>query len=235
MKSAAALSTKTRDSGLDDQLSSQAVSAAVQILITNSASNPPGSEKLLNALQRVQLVLESVKVNRSTVAQLTARYIHTYISTFPEESDVLLPSGVTADAAVDAMLIERKEFLQRALENQVWSTAALTDTFTVACALSTRSSALNKRLRAEVAAAIVEISAATSTEQCEDYIKYAQSPATAQLVSGMEEPVEELEGMAMFVEETWVQDRVRAVTQGWEAKRVSSSMNEVCYLSLLLY
>ena len=214
----------------------------MQILITNSASNPPGSEKLLNALQRVQLVLESVKVNRSTVAQLTARYIHTYISTFPEESDVLLPSGVTADAAVDAVLIERKEFLQRALENQVWSTAALTDTFTVACALSTRSSALNKRLRAEVAAAIVEISAATSTEQCEDYIaahlaaiKYAQSPATAQLVSGMEEPVEELEGMAMFVEETWVQDRVRAVTQGWEAKRVSSYMNEVCYFSLLLY
>lgn len=218
----AAVSSNARDSSGEDQLSSQAVSAAVQILVTNSASNPPGSEKLLVALERVKLVLESVKVNRSTVAQLTARYVKLFTTHFPAEENSLLVEFVGAESA-----------LKQAVDNAACSTDALESCFAVATAVHTRSESLNANLRYELTEAISEISPSLTIEQCDMLIrdhlkacKVAQTPST--LTSGMSEVVEELDGMVMFVEEEWVQTLVNGVTQSWSASKLATLMQEVC-------
>ena len=216
----AAVTSSTRDSTGEDQLSTQAVNAAVQILVTNSASNPPGSEKLLVALERVKLVLESVKVNRTTVGQLTARYVELFTSHFPAEaSGLLAPEG--AEVAI-----------QQARQNLACSTDSLELCFTIATAVQARSSDLNGRLRYELTEAISEIAPNTTIEQCDnlirEHLKAAKvAQAASALMDGMSEVVEELDGMVMFVEEEWVQGLVHTVTQSWSGTKLYNTMQEV--------
>ena len=217
----AAVTSNTRDSTGEDQLTHQAVSAAVQILVTNSASNPPGSEKLLLALERVKLVLESVKVNRSTAAQHTARYVELFTTHFPAVAVALF--GETGAVAS----------LKLARENLACSTDALEACFAVATSVQDHASNLNARLREDVTEAILEISPGHTAQQCETLIKEhlrvtksAHTPSA--LMSGMEEAIEELEGMVMFVEESWVQGLVNTFTQSWSATKLATLMQEVC-------
>ena len=59
-----------------DDLNSQAVEGAIELLLGNSASNPPGAEPLLAAAERMLLLLESVKINRSQALQLSNRFLN---------------------------------------------------------------------------------------------------------------------------------------------------------------
>jgi hypothetical protein len=232
----AALST-TRESGSEDQLSAQAVNAAVQILVTNSASNPPGSEKLLAALERVKLVLESVKVNRSTVAQMAARFADAYIAHFPQEaSDVLLCGAATPEeeTSAEAVLVAKEEQLQRAKENLVCGTESLTEIFVIAAGVRERANVLSKTLHEDVCAAIAEITPGIAPSQCEAMVaahlcavSSAPSTETSQLVSGLQDIVDELEGLVMFIEEKWVQDKISGLVRGWAAAKLAITMSNV--------
>lgn len=50
---------------------------------------------------------------------------------------------------------------------------------------------------------------------------------TDALVSGLAEVVEELQGMAMFVEEGWVQEGMHSVAGKWESLNLAIVMQEV--------
>jgi hypothetical protein len=236
----AALSTKSRDSGAEDQLSAQAVNAAVQILVANSASNPPGSEKLLAALERVKLVLESVKVNRSTVAQTASRLVEAYIEHFPqEEQKLLLAETDCSPESREAVLAQRKTLLQRAKGNALCSGPELTEAFAVAHAIDTRIKKLRAALHSEVCDVLSEISPTTTAAQGADLLAQhllmmtGRGAAPLQLVQGMEETVEELEGLVMFVEERWVQDGVQAVVTNWQAGKSSTLLAEASQMAVV--
>lgn len=47
------------------------------------------------------------------------------------------------------------------------------------------------------------------------------------LVNDLEEVIEELGGMVLFVEETWVQEGVHGVTHQWTAANLARVMHEV--------
>ena len=61
-----------------DDVSTRAVDGAIELLLSAPTGNPPGAEALLVALERVLLLLESVRVNRSTALQLSQRFADTF-------------------------------------------------------------------------------------------------------------------------------------------------------------
>lgn len=69
------LSDKHSYSQILHQEESEVMTAVVQLILTNSSSNPPGSAKLVNALEQLKMTLECVKVNRINAAALMNKYV----------------------------------------------------------------------------------------------------------------------------------------------------------------
>eukprot|EP01038_Epipyxis_sp_PR26KG_P009810 gene9810-13201_t len=68
-------------SALGEDVSQNTVNEAVQLIITNTNNaTPRGNKQLLLAMERIQILLESVKVNRLTVSTLLIRYIDLFKS-----------------------------------------------------------------------------------------------------------------------------------------------------------
>jgi hypothetical protein len=86
--------------------------------------------------------------------------------------------------------------------------------------------ALHAHLQQQLSASVQEVSPAcdaaacaalmTSFTQAVDAARRGSGrPAESEFMANMGEAVEELEGMVVFVEESWVQERIRLLVKNW--------------------
>jgi hypothetical protein len=233
-----------------EQLSAQAVTMAVQILQSNSASNPPGSEKLLVAMERVQLVLDSVKANRAAAAQQVARFVELYIQSFPGEEEELVRAVEqqgdcsSPHVAQSEQLSAQRELLVQATEGRVWSSPSLDALFLLASAVRTLAPALNDSLRGALSAVLREINSTCGSDEGNKLVAgYLRARGdgvgggggVSQVVGSMGDVAAELDGMTMFLEEQWLQEAAQGLADSWAAAagphhiRLTVILQEVCH------
>jgi hypothetical protein len=155
-----------------------------------------------------------------------------YTAKFPEESNLLLVTeseeklASLSPEATSALMGTKQALLRRALENSVWATPEIEELCAMAAAIHTRAVALNVHLQQQLSASVQEVSPAcdaaacaalmTSFTQAVDAARRGSGrPAESEFMANMGEAVEELEGMVVFVEESWVQERMRLLVKNW--------------------
>ena len=208
-----------------DQLSVQAINAAVQLLNVNSASNPPGSEKLLSALERTKLVLESVKATRTTVGLHVSNLLHHFITHFTVDP-------ATASLATYLNLLTR---INEGKQSKVFSTSHVEELFDGLDFITSYSREINHDLHMKLRDSLMEVNVGSSesivSTQISDYLKHKlqltvvggggandSTPVISSFIVSMEEVVEELEAMSIFIEEEWVQLQVHRLVSQWHSK-----------------
>ena len=217
-------SSSSSTSNDQDQLSVQAINAAVQLLNVNSASNPPGSEKLLSALERTKLVLESVKATRTTVGLHVSNLLHLFITHFTVDAS-------TASLAKYLNLITR---ISEGQQSKVFSTSQVEELFDGLDFITSYSREINHDLHTKLRDALLEVnigsSESTVCTQISDYLKHRlqltavgggasdSNSVSSSFIISMEEVVEELEAMSIFIEEEWVQLQVHRTVSQWHSK-----------------
>lgn len=175
--------------GEDADVPPRARSATVQILTQQTSSNPPGAQTLLVAFDKLKLLLESVRLNRSTVSALLCRLHGRFVDVFRDTS-ANAPASLAE--ACDRACVEAQ-------------TQSVVD-------LAAQLAQLKQTLGDEVCEAAAQLSGdrptaaqlATSVARNVEAITAATAPCLQQL----DETVEELGGMEVFVEEAWLQRRV---------------------------
>lgn len=218
-------SSSSTTSNDQDQLSVQAINAAVQLLNVNSASNPPGSEKLLSALERTKLVLESVKATRTTVGLHVSNLLHHFITHFTVDP-------ATASLATYLNLLTR---INEGQQSKVFSTSHVEELFDGLDFITSYSREINHDLHTKLRDALMEVNVGSSEStvctQISDYLKHKlqltavgggggsdSNPVISSFIVSMEEVVEELEAMSIFIEEDWVQLQVHRLVSQWRSK-----------------
>lgn len=218
-------SSSSTTSNDQDQLSVQAINAAVQLLNVNSASNPPGSEKLLSALERTKLVLESVKATRTTVGLHVSNLLHHFITHFTVDP-------ATASLATYLNLLTR---INEGKQSKVFSTSHVEELFDGLDFITSYSREINHDLHMKLRDSLMEVNVGSSesivSTQISDYLKHKlqltavggggandSTPVISSFIVNMEEVVEELEAMSIFIEEEWVQLQVHRLVSQWHSK-----------------
>lgn len=222
LSSSSSSSTTSND---QDQLSVQAINAAVQLLNVNSASNPPGSEKLLSALERTKLVLESVKATRTTVGLHVSNLLHHFITHFTVDP-------ATASLATYLNLLTR---ITEGQQSKVFSTRHVEELFDGLDFITSYSREINHDLHTKLRDALLEVNVGSSEStvctQISDYLKHKlqltavggggasdSNQFISSFIVSMDEVVEELEAMSIFIEEEWVQLQVHRLVSQWHSK-----------------
>jgi hypothetical protein len=218
-------SSSSTTSNDQDQLSVQAINAAVQLLNVNSASNPPGSEKLLSALERTKLVLESVKATRTTVGLHVSNLLHHFITHFTVDP-------ATASLATYLNLLTR---ITEGQQSKVFSTRHVEELFDGLDFITSYSREINHDLHTKLRDALLEVNVGSSEStvctQISDYLKHKlqltavggggasdSNQFISSFIVSMDEVVEELEAMSIFIEEEWVQLQVHRLVSQWHSK-----------------
>jgi len=196
----------------EDEVSGEAMKAAFQLVLVNSASNPPGSLKLLQALQRVKLVLESVKVNRGTLYVLLTRFLdtcHAHLAIVSDNQHQQLVSG--------------------SINGCKWGRTQLIQRFTDVDDVSNSFHSQDAHLQSQIAATVAEMSVGDEDSISSRIAVYLscchESLACRELFTDILRPFEvavedifsELDGLAGFLEENWLRDRIANICNGWTA------------------
>ena len=201
-----------------DALSSDAIKAAVHLVVVNSASNPPGSQKLLFALQRLKFILESAKVNRSTLFDLLARLL-----ALCQES-LHITNSTPQSQHVDSKFM-RSELCQRlelveAIESDLRNLQSTTESKIIA--ISRNMSNTTELALKEDTERDTRIASQIKLykDQCQIAFNTGVSKSSVfdgiySFESAMHDIISDLEGMAAFTEEVWLRDRISKVCCRW--------------------
>jgi kinesin family protein 4/21/27 len=176
--------------GEDADVSSRARSAVVQILTQQTSSNPPGAQSLFIAFEKLKLLLESVRLNRSTVSACLNRLQERF------QTEILAESGnedpQTSNVSCDRQIVDQQTQSLLSLPSMLKT--------------------CKQRLMEEVEEVLVQVTGDKPTAaQFQQIITKNVDVFTAQshdVLKTIEEVVEELQGMEAFVEENWLQLRI---------------------------
>lgn len=203
-----------------DALSNDTVKAAVQLVVVNSASNPPGSQKLLFALQRLKFILESVKVNRSTLFDLLTRLLVLCQDSLLICTDKQQLKNVEYNYG--RLQLDQRLELVEAIESELLGLQSSVEKQLISICRSMNHlhelSSNEDRDRDNSTVSLIK----QFKDQC--HIAFntgdVKSPVFDQIRSfetAMHDIIADLEGMAAFTEETWLRDRIADVCGRWAA------------------
>ena len=219
--------------GEGDQLSvdRDALSLAVQIITVNSASNPQGSSKLLTAFEKLKLILESVKVNRQTLSVHVVKYIEMYSEGFQDDS--LFTSSFTkqifqqwtlhmcsSDCIKNmfevAFNVEyRSKILKESFIDRIISTL---DEFT-SFGDNNNSSSQSEMYRSQVSNYLTTCEKSLISYKVINNMSEEEMSSPMYKVTSFENElndiISEMEGIEMFLEESWLRSLVRTFTTSW--------------------
>lgn len=201
------------------EISPQVIKTTIQVLSMKSASNPPGSLKLQDAMERVKLLLDSVKCNRNAVAMQLKKFIDQYMSIFEDREIVENQS-------------ERRTLFLLASSELIFKNSSLELLFSIVeeIAMKLNSSRFYAAMQIKT---LIKALTGQADEKIMDQIygllqKKVQSipmeESTSKSQQGgwrlaqtSEEVSEELTAMSMFVEENWIQQHINDIIKSWSS------------------
>lgn len=206
-------------SPMGNEFSSQVVKKTIQVLSMKSASNPPCAIKLQDAMERVQLLLDSIKCNRNAVASQLKKFISEYVDVFGDR-DVIDGSN------------DRQKIFSTLPGELIFKNSSLESLFTIIEDISLK---LNYSRFYSVMniKTVIKMLTAQSDDKIMDQI-YLLLQKKVKEISGTngdlqeehggwklacicDEVNEELTSMSMFVEENWIQERINEVIKNWNS------------------